>query len=65
MSKRANEKARAVTLKHRKYSPTNEDDVLCFWFHMREYYLLSVLVETGQDVTSWKEGQCIFEKTPI
>ena len=61
----ANEASRAVIHKHRKYLPTNLDDVACFWFHMREYYLLTVLVETGQDVTSWKEGQCIFEKTPI
>lgn len=58
----ANEASRAVTLKHRKYSPTKEDDVLCFWFHMREYYLLSMMVETGQDVTDWKEAICPFER---
>lgn len=58
----ANEAWRAVTHKHREYSPTNEDDVLCFWFHMREYYLLSMKVETGQDVTDWKESDCPFER---
>lgn len=58
----ANEASRAVTHKHREYSPTDEDDVLCFWFHMREYYLLSMEVEMGQDVTDWEEAFCPFER---
>lgn len=58
----ANEASRAVTHKHREYSPTDEDDVLCFWFHMREYYLLSMEVKMGQDVTDWEEAFCPFER---
>lgn len=58
----ANEASRAVIHKHRKYSTTDEDDVLCFWWHMREYYLLSIKMEMGQDVTSWEENGCPLER---
>lgn len=58
----ANEASMAVTRKHRKYSPTNEDDVFAYWFHMREYYLLSLMIETGKDVSNWKEEIYQFER---
>lgn len=50
-----NEAARAVTNKHRKFSPTDEVDVRSFWFHIREYYLLWLKMQTGQDVSEWEE----------
>jgi len=58
----ANEASRAVTHKHRRYSPTNEDDVFAYWFHMREYYLLTLMIETGKDVSNWKEEIYQFER---
>ena len=51
----ANQAARDVTRKHRRYSVTDEDDVWEFWFYMREYLILSLMVEQGTDVTGWKE----------
>jgi hypothetical protein len=50
-----NEATRAVTMKHRKYSATSEDDVFAYFFHMREYYILSIIMERGGDVSQWKE----------
>lgn len=50
-----NEATRAVTMKHRKYSTTSEDDVFAYFFHMREYYILSIIMERGGDVSQWKE----------
>lgn len=57
-----NEATRAVTMKHRKYSTTDEDDVFAYFFHMREYYLLSLDIELGVDVSQWVEGRCPFER---
>lgn len=57
-----NEATRAVTMKHRKYSATNEDDVFAYFFHMREYYLLSLKMERGDDVSQWEERQCPCER---
>jgi hypothetical protein len=57
-----NEATRAVTMKHRKYSTTDEDDVFAYFFHMREYYLLSLDIELGVDVSQWEEGRCPFER---
>ena len=51
-----NEASRAVCKKHREYATTNEEDVLAYWFHMREYFLLSVLVKTGKDTSCWTEA---------
>jgi hypothetical protein len=50
-----NEATRAVTMKHRKYSTTSEADVFAYFFHMREYYILSIIMERGGDVSQWKE----------
>lgn len=57
-----NEATRAVTMKHRKYSATSEDDVFAYFFHMREYYLLSLDMKLGVDVSQWKESICYCEK---
>ena len=57
-----NEATRAVTMKHRKYSTTSEDDVFAYFFHMREYYLLSLAMKKGIDVSQWEESICYFER---
>ena len=57
-----NEATRAVTMKHRKYSATSEDDVFAYFFHMREYYLLSLDMKIGVDVSQWKESICYCER---
>ncbi|MDY6296633.1 MAG: GIY-YIG nuclease family protein [Schwartzia succinivorans] len=57
-----NEATRAVTMKHRKYSATSEDDVFAYFFHMREYYLLSLAIKNGIDVSQWNEGLCTVER---
>ena len=57
-----NEATRAVTMKHRKYSATNEDDVFAYFFHMREYFLLSLAMKSGVDVSQWKERICYSER---
>jgi hypothetical protein len=57
-----NEATRAVTMKHRKYSATSEGDVFTYFFHMREYYLLSLNMKLGVDVSQWVEGRCPFER---
>ena len=57
-----NEATRAVTMKHREYSVTSEDDVFAYFFHMREYYLLSLAIKKGIDVSQWKESICYCEK---
>ena len=50
-----NKWSEAVKKKHGKCSATNEDDVIDFWWHMREIYLLSLAIERGEDVSNWKE----------
>ena len=57
-----NEATRAVTMKHRKYSATSEDDVFAYFFHMREYLLLSIDMKNGVDVSQWKERICYLER---
>ena len=57
-----NEATRAVTMKHRKYSATDEMDVTAYFFHMREYFLLSLDMKRGVDVSQWKEGICSCER---
>ena len=57
-----NEATRAVTMKHRKYSITSEDDVFAYFFHMREYYLLSLDMKLGVDVSQWEENICYCER---
>ena len=57
-----NEATRAVTMKHRKYSATDESDVIAYFFHMREYYLLSLDIKRGVDVSQWKEDKCPCER---
>ena len=57
-----NEATRAVTMKHRKYSATDEMDVFAYFFHMREYYLLSLDMKLGVDVSQWKENICYCER---
>jgi len=57
-----NEAESAVTKKHRKYSTTNEDDVLCFWFYMMQYLQLYTMHENGEDVSMWREIRCPFER---
>ena len=57
-----NEATRAVIMKHRKYSATSEDDVFAYFFHMREYYLLSLDMKLGVDVSQWKESICYCER---
>jgi group I intron endonuclease len=57
-----NEATRAVTMKHRIYSVTSEDDVVAYFFHMREYYLLSLDMKRGVDVSQWKERICYRER---
>jgi hypothetical protein len=57
-----NEATRAVTMKHRKYSATSEDDVFAYFFHMREYYLLSLDMKFGVDVSQWEESICYRER---
>lgn len=52
----ANEASRAVVQKHRKYSTTSEDDVLAYWFHMREYFILDIYVKQGKNVENWCEA---------
>lgn len=49
-------------MKHRKYSATSEDDVLAYFFHMREYYLLALDMKLGVDVSQWKESRCCHER---
>jgi len=57
-----NEATRAVTMKHRKYSATSADDVFAYFFHMREYYLLSLAIKNGIDVSHWNENSCTVER---
>ena len=61
----ANQATSDIIKKHRKYKTTNEDDVLCFWFHMREYYLLSVNINAGVNVENWEEEKCPFERIKV
>ena len=51
-----NEASKAVVQKHRKYSTTSEDDVLAYWFHMREYFILDIYVKQGKNVENWCEA---------
>ena len=50
-----NEAERAVTLKHRKYSTTDETEVTSFWFHFREYLMLHLMLQRGEDCSNWEE----------
>ena len=50
-----NEAERAITLKHRKYSTTDETEVASFWFHFREYFMLHLMVQRGEDCSNWAE----------
>ena len=50
-----NEAERAITLKHRKYSTTDETEVTSFWFHFREYFMLHLMVQRGEDCSNWAE----------
>ena len=50
-----NEAARAVTEKHRQFSPTDEWDCASFWWHIKQYYLLYLKMSKGEDVTEWEE----------
>jgi hypothetical protein len=43
-------------------SVTSEDDVVAYFFHMREYYLLSLDMERGVDVSQWEERICYCER---
>lgn len=60
-----NEANRAVLIKHRKYSVTNEDDVLAYWFHILAYFNLYNKMQKGEDVSDWKEPICTFERFVI
>ena len=50
-----NEAARAVMMKHRKYSTTDEMDVGEFWYYIGQYFDLYCKMESGIDVSSWCE----------
>ena len=44
-----------ITLKHRKYSTTDETEVTSFWFHFREYLMLYLMLQRGEDCSNWEE----------
>lgn len=50
-----NEAARAVEMKHRKYLPSDRLECHEFWFHMAQYFLLTIDIKSGKDVSSWQE----------
>ena len=50
-----NEANRAVCLKHGKFSSTDFRKCSEYWFHMAQYLLLHIAIETGKDVTNWEE----------
>lgn len=59
-----NEASRAVTLKHGKYSTSDEMSVSAYWFHMIEYFNLYIKMQKGEDVSSWIEAIAPFERRP-
>jgi hypothetical protein len=50
-----NEAARAVVQKHGRFSATSFEDVREFWWCMGQYYLLSLDIANGKDVSNWEE----------
>ena len=60
-----NEAERAVTLKHRKYSTTDETEVTSFWFHFREYFMLHLMLQRGEDCSNWQEQIYTAERYTI
>lgn len=50
-----NEASDAVCRKHKIFSTTDFRDVSEFWWHMMEYYSLWLIIQSGHDVTGWKE----------
>lgn len=50
-----NEATRAVSNKHRIYSTTDERDVREFWWHLIQYYQLTIAIKSGEDVSNWEE----------
>ena len=60
-----NEAERAVTLKHRKYSTTDETEVTSFWFHFREYLMLHLMLQRGEDCSNWQEQIYTAERYTI
>lgn len=51
-----NEAARAVTLKHGKFSVTDDREVSRFWFFIGRYLDLYLRMQRGEDVSNWREG---------
>ena len=60
-----NEAERAITLKHRKYSTTDETEVASFWFHFREYFMLHLMLQHGEDCSNWQEQIYTAERYTI
>lgn len=60
-----NEAERAITLKHRKYSTTDETEVVSFWFHFREYFMLHLMLQRGEDCSNWQEQIYTAERYTI
>ena len=60
-----NEAERAITLKHRKYSTTDETEVASFWFHFREYFMLHLMLQRGEDCSNWQEQIYTAERYTI
>ena len=60
-----NEAERAITLKHRKYSTTDETEVASFWFHFREYFMLHLMLQGGEDCSNWQEQIYTAERYAI
>lgn len=50
-----NEVARAVTVKHGKFSATDARDVDKFWWYVLQYTVLSEKMDKGEDVSNWQE----------
>lgn len=50
-----NEATKAVIKKHRRFSTTSERDVSEFWYHITCYFDLFCKMQSGEDVSSWKE----------
>ena len=50
-----NEAAKAVLLKHGKFSFGDKRECAEFWYHMGQYFMLTIDMKSGKDVSEWEE----------
>lgn len=50
-----NEASKAVTIKHGRFSATNEEETAKWFYYIFQYMLLNAKIRKGEDVSNWKE----------